>query len=100
MVWAWDVYLRDERDRLDPRAAPASAPTLAGVAPAVVITAEHDPARDDGLAFAARLRDEGVAVRSWTVPGVPHGFFTMPGVIAKATEANADVAAALRETWS
>jgi acetyl esterase len=99
VAWTWDIYLRDERDRSDPRAVPASAATLAGAAPAFVLTAEHDPVRDDGRAYADRLRADGVPVTFIEVDGVPHGFFLLPGALSKATQANAALAAALRAAW-
>jgi acetyl esterase len=100
VTWTWDVYLRDERDRLDPRAVPASAESLAGAAPAVVVTAEADPVHDEGEAYAERLAAGGVAVTYLPVPGVPHGFFNLPGTIAKATQAHDDVAVALRTAFT
>ncbi len=96
VTWTWDLYLRDQRDRLDPRAVPASADSLAGAPPTVIVTAEADPVHDEGEAYTQRLGADGVAVKHFAVTGVPHGFFNLPGVIAKATQTHADVASALR----
>ena len=60
----------------DPWLSPALAPSLKGVAPALVITAGYDPLRDDGLAYIERLRDDGVRVESLHYPGQIHGFIT------------------------
>jgi acetyl esterase len=60
----------------DPWLSPALAPSLKGVAPALVITAGCDPLRGDGLAYIERLRDDGVRVESLHYPGQIHGFIT------------------------
>jgi acetyl esterase len=73
MMWFWDKYgpasLVD-----DPRACPIRAEKLAGVAPATVITAEYDPLRDEGEAYAARLREAGVPTQLRRYDGMIHGF--------------------------
>jgi acetyl esterase len=66
---------------------------VAGVAPAVIATAEFDPLRDDGAAYAARLKDAGVPVEYVPGPGLIHGFAAFGGIV-DAAEAN--VATALR----
>ncbi len=78
VLWFWDFYLRDEADRTDPRATPANAESLAGLPSAFVLTAETDPLRDDGEAFAAAMQAAGNHVVVKRYPGVFHGFFTMP----------------------
>jgi acetyl esterase len=65
----------------DPRQAPLRAPSLAGAPPAVVLTAEHDVLRDEGEAYAARLREAGVEVSHRRFAGQMHGFFGMLGVL-------------------
>jgi acetyl esterase len=60
--------------RRDGAVSPLLAPSLAGLPRSVVITAENDPLRDEGLAFAARLRSEGVELIDRCEPGLPHGF--------------------------
>jgi acetyl esterase len=96
MEWFWRHYLANEADRTNPYACPAYAKTLRGLPPAFVITAEFDPLRDEGEAYAARLREEGVPVRHKRYDGVTHGFFGMPTVLDKAKAAIADAGAALR----
>ena len=71
----------------DPFAAPLQAESLAGLPPALVVLGGCDPLRDEGRAYAARLRDDGVAVEEACFPGQPHGFinFGLPAA-AKAFE--------------
>ena len=61
MEWYWRLYL-DGADGLHPDASPLRAEDMSGVAPAVVMTAEHDPLRSEGDAYAARLAEAGVSV--------------------------------------
>ena len=98
MEWFWGHYLGSEADRSNPYACPAYAQTLRGVAPAFVITAEFDPLRDEGEAYAARLREEGVQVVLRCYDGVTHGFFGMPAQLDKAKAAIAEAGSALRVT--
>lgn len=87
MRWYWAQYLGDN-DGSDPYASPLRAPSLAGLPPAVVITAHYDPLRDEGDRYAARLTADGVDVRHLAFPGVHHGFFGTVEVIARARDAN------------
>ena len=94
MRWFWDQYL-PEGDRLQPDASPLRAADVAGVAPALVITAENDVLRDEGEAYARRLEEAGVPVTLSSYEGMIHGFFRMPGVIERANDALAEAAEAL-----
>lgn len=96
MEWFRECYLGTLEDRLNPLASPLLAEDLRGLPPAVVITAECDPLRDEGEAFAARLSAAGVAVECRRYAGVVHPFFSMSGAIPQGLEAIAQVAAAIR----
>lgn len=99
VMWFWDQYLATDADRTDVRAIPSAAASLAGLPPALVITAEYDPLRDDGEAYGHALAAAGVPVTVTRYPGVFHGFFTMP-MLGKAQQALADSAAHLSEALS
>jgi acetyl esterase len=75
MMWFWNHYLEEVRDGNCPLASPLRATTLAGLPPAIVITAEFDPLRDEAEAYAARLRTEGVTVELVRYDSQIHGFF-------------------------
>jgi acetyl esterase len=81
MVWFWDHYAPDLVSRLNADASPNRAADLTGLAPAIVLTAEHDPLRAEGEAYAERLRDAGVPVELRRFHGQMHGFFTMVGLL-------------------
>jgi acetyl esterase len=98
MEWFWGHYLAREEDRINPYACPSYAKSLTGLPPAFVITAEYDPLRDEGEAYAVRLSDEGVSTILKRYEGVTHGFFGMPALLEKAKVAIEDAAAALRNT--
>ncbi|MFF7440190.1 alpha/beta hydrolase fold domain-containing protein [Streptomyces sp. NPDC008122] len=98
--WFRHQYVGDDGAAPSPLLTPLQAPTLAGLAPAHVITAEVDCLRDDAEAYARRLQAEGVPVRHRRYPGVFHGFFTEIGAFTKATEAVTDACASLRAVFA
>jgi acetyl esterase len=81
MIWFWGHYAPDPASRLNPDASPIRADDLTGLAPAIVLTAEHDPLRDEGEAYADRLREAGVPVEHRRFPGQMHAFFTMVNLL-------------------
>jgi acetyl esterase len=95
MEWYWAQYLGPDGDAGDPLAAPAGARDLGGLPPTMVIVAEHDVLRDEGEAFAERLRLAGVTVTARRYGDMPHGFLAMTRYLDGAREAIGDVAKAL-----
>jgi acetyl esterase len=86
MEWFWDQYLREDADGHDPRAAPLLAADLSGLPPTTLVVAELDPLRDEGLAYAERLRAAGVPTEVTVFPGAAHGFWWMDGEMRQAGE--------------
>ncbi|WP_051772364.1 alpha/beta hydrolase [Saccharothrix sp. NRRL B-16314] len=96
VAWYWSHYLASPDDGRNPLVSPLLAEDLTGLPPALVITAEHDPLRDEGEQYAERLREAGVPVVATRYDGVAHGFFAMSGVVDAARDARAEVATFLR----
>jgi acetyl esterase len=95
MRWFWARFLQDETRADEPDCSPLRAPDLAGLPPALVLTGEYDPLRDEGEAFARRLSEAGVPVRLRRYEGLIHGFIRMPAVIDRANDAIDEVAGAV-----
>ena len=85
MRWFWDNYAGDEMG--DEECVPLSASTMAGLPPAVILTAGYDPLRDDGRSYAARLAEAGVDVQYVECATLPHGIFMMLERVAEARRA-------------
>jgi acetyl esterase len=81
MRWYWDNYVGDRSESDVPLAAPASFASLEGLPPATVLTAEFDPLRDEGEAYACALARSGVPTELVRVPGMIHGFAYMIGLV-------------------
>ncbi|HLJ01816.1 MAG TPA: alpha/beta hydrolase fold domain-containing protein, partial [Solirubrobacteraceae bacterium] len=95
MAWFWNHYAPQESERVHPEASPLRADSLAGLPPAVVITAEHDVLRDEGEAYAARLAGHGVRVVHRRFAGQMHLFFTLVNVLPGSEAGIEFVAAAI-----
>lgn len=95
MAWFLDHYA-PAADRADPRLAPLRAPDLTGLPPTTIISAECDVLRDEGRAYAERLRAAGVATQLREYAGMTHGFIRLHRAVDTAAQAVADIAADLR----
>ncbi|HYM96426.1 MAG TPA: alpha/beta hydrolase fold domain-containing protein [Candidatus Sulfotelmatobacter sp.] len=82
-----------------PEASPLRAASLEGVAPALLVVCEHDPLRDEGIAFAG-LRKAGIEVRLSVYEGMIHGFFRMAAVIDRTQDLLDECAAALHVAFA
>ena len=82
-----DLELYGPANLGDPRVSPLRRADLSGLAPALIHTAEFDPFRDEGRAYARRLTDAGVAVSLVDHPGMIHYFYAMPRIIGRAEAA-------------
>jgi acetyl esterase len=98
LAWCWSHYLPRDADGDNPLASPVRAPDFRGLPPALVITAELDPLRDQGELYAALLAAAGVPTEVVRFGGMVHGFYSMSGVLGAADQAQAVTAAALRRT--
>jgi len=92
MEWFRREYLSNPEQAADPDASPLLAADVSDASPALVITAECDVLRDEGEAYAERLRKAGVPVTLTRYEGMIHPFFSMPGAIRDAAKALDQVA--------
>lgn len=82
----YELYLPDPELMHDPRVSPLRAEDLSILPPALIVTAEHDPLRDEGNYYAERLRECGVETELKCYPAVPHGFFSHQAIFPDANE--------------
>jgi acetyl esterase/lipase len=94
-IWLCDHYI-DAADRGDPRFAPLRAENLSGLPPAIVVTVEFDPLRDEGDAYAAALQAAGVPTEYVRARGHTHHSLTMVDVVISGAPVRAQMADALR----
>jgi acetyl esterase len=99
MAWFRSHYLPSEEDRNHPTASPLAATDLAGLPPALIVTAEYDPLRDDGDAYARALATAGVDVSHLDFDGTIHGFVSFYAFIDKGRIALKEMACALRRAF-
>ena len=95
-VWYWEQYARTPADLDDPDLAPLLSDRLHTLPPTLVISAEHDPLRDEAELLAARLADAGVTVTGFRVLGQLHGFWRHPDVFDAAEPVNQVLAGFVR----
>ena len=95
-----DHYVPEIRDRTDWRASPARAASLAGTAPALVLTCGHDPLCEEARAYAHRLERDGVPVTALHLSDQTHGILTMSRLVRTSATILSFVAEALLERWS
>lgn len=99
MTYFRNHYLRTAEDAEDPLVSPYLIEDLSGLPPAMVVTAEYDPLRDEGEAYARRLKEAGVPVITKRYDGMIHGFISMAGQLDKGKQALQDAAQALRSAF-
>jgi len=97
MMWFRDHYLQDPSQRGQPAVSPLASARLQDLPPALVITAECDPVRDEGEAYARALQEAGVPVKLSRYEGVIHGFVSLYALVEKGRQALDEISAALRE---
>jgi acetyl esterase/lipase len=96
MAWFWEHYAPDPAVRANPYASPLRASDLSGLPPAYIVTAEHDPLRDEVFAYADRLRAARVPVEHRHYGSEIHAFFTFLNLLDDAGKAVSESGAAIR----
>jgi acetyl esterase len=97
MAWFFDHYAPSLAARDNPEVSPLRAPDLSGLPPAIVVTDEYDPLRDEGLAYAERLREAGVEVTLHHYEDMLHVFFQFVNVFERGDEAVEQVGREIRD---
>ncbi|HEY3785266.1 MAG TPA: alpha/beta hydrolase [Steroidobacteraceae bacterium] len=100
MIWSCTNYLRDGRDLIDPRASPLFASSHSGLPPALIVTAQFDPLRDEGRRYAQVLAGSATPVVYRCEDGMIHGFVGFTAVIDRASAALRHMGASLREAMA
>jgi acetyl esterase len=99
LEWFWNHYLSNEEDGDHPYVSPLLSKNLSQLPPGLIITAEYDPLRDEGEAYAKKLEEFGVPVTCTRYEGMIHGFFTFYGVVDKGNHAVNQVSEKLRSVF-
>jgi acetyl esterase len=97
MHWFWKQYLRSPEDGKHPYAAPLASTDLTGLPPAFVTVCEFDPLRDEGIAYADRLKEAGVPVTLNRIDGAVHGIFWLAGAVGLGRDLIGAAATAIRQ---
>ncbi|HYL58187.1 MAG TPA: alpha/beta hydrolase [Candidatus Acidoferrales bacterium] len=100
MEWFWNNYLDAGADKNNPYACPLRAKSLAGLPPAMILTASHDPLRDEGERYAERLITAGVKVICTRYEGVTHGFISFADAVDKGKAGQSQATDALRGAFA
>jgi acetyl esterase len=96
ILWFQECYIQTEADRQDFRYAPLNAENLSGLPTALIMVADHDPLRDEGVEYAKRLTASGVDVELQEYEGMIHPFLSLAGILDQGRHAIALAAKALR----
>jgi acetyl esterase len=100
MIWFWQQYLAHKEDGIHPYASPLRAADLSNLPPALIITAEYDPVRDEAELYARRLQESGVPVQLSRYNGMIHGFFRMFALFDQSKSALTEVTTALATAFT
>ena len=99
MTWFTNHYLNSKEDELNPLASPMLTKDLSDLPPALIITAQYDPLRDEGEDYGRRLQEAGVPATISRYDGMIHGFFGMSAMFDKARVAVSEASQALRAAF-
>ena len=93
----WSTYLRGGDETGQPNLTPRRADDLSGLPPALIVTAEFDPLRDEAEQYGQRLNEANVKTETCRYDGMVHGFVWMPGALQRGVEAMDHIAGTLRQ---